>query len=486
MRKNFARQSARDKSEAFGDLDALRRFVVIAGFVCATLFVVIGLFYRFQFFGDASIFSYAVAVQDSWAFHWHNISNRSTVYIYAHVPAEFYARLTGDAWGAIQIYGFLFYGAQLLGLALTYALDRTKMRIILVFACVSSATVCPLIFGSPTEMWIAHACFWPALAAAHCTEQRWTGFAAFATFLPLAFTHEGALIFIVAIVAIILFRKDERVRFWHCFAAMSAVICIWLFVRGSLPPDNYTGKVLSAAAANVFNPEILLDRMLILLAATVAGFLLLFFVLRRAGLAYALNFSFGFALAALAAYWVFGSHELHADDRYYLRTVVIAATPALTVLAIGSAFTGQLIRAAEIAYNFPRAVYSGLGARALAAVLLLILVVHGAETARFAIAWRDHLQMFTRLVSEPSRAKFVEVDPEVPEYEELPWFSTLPYLSVLVAPDFKPARLAIDPRSDYFWISCATATASVRKAGAHGIPKQSREMIRDYTCRNRR
>jgi hypothetical protein len=57
---------------------------------------------------------------------------------------------------------------------------------------------------------------------------------------------------------------------------------------------------------------------------------------------------------------------------------------------------------------------------------------------------------------------------------------------VLVAPDFRPARLAIDPRSDYFWISCATATASVKKAKGRGIPVQSREMIRDYTCRNRR
>jgi hypothetical protein len=78
------------------------------------------------------------------------------------------------------------------------------------------------------------------------------------------------------------------------------------------------------------------------------------------------------------------------------------------------------------------------------------------------------------------------MDPEKPEYEELPWFSTLPYLSVLVAPDFKPARVAIDPKSDYFWISCATATASARKAGPRGIPAQSREMIRVYACRHRR
>lgn len=487
MHTGYARLSARAQSEAAEHLRLLHRLAGIAGFGCAALFIGVGLYYRFQLFGDASLFSYAVAVQDSWAFHWHNISNRSTVYLYAHVPAEFYARLTGDAWGAIKVYGFLFYGAQLLSLLLTYALDRTAQRIIFVFACVSTTAVIPLIFGSPTEMWFAHACFWPALAAAHCSRPRWSGIAAFVAFLPLAFTHEGALIFIATILTTVLLRKHEWPRFWQCLAATAVVLCIWFFVRSNLPPDNYTGKVLSAAASNVFNPEILLERMLILLAATVAGFLLLLFVLRRARLAYALDLSFGIALAALATYWLFGSHELHADDRYLLRTVIIAATPALAILAIGSAFAGQLHRAFEIVCSFPRSVFLAFGARAFAAALLLVLVVHGAETARFAAAWRDHLSMFTRMVTEQSRnARFVELDPENPEYEELPWFSTLPYLSVLVAPDFKPARLAIDPRSDYFWTSCATATQSVRKASAHGIPAQSREMIRRYTCEHRR
>lgn len=486
MRKGYARLFANAHSETPENLRLLRKLAVAAGFVCAFLFVAVGLAYRFQLFGDASIFSYAVAVQDSWAFHWHNISNRSTVYLYAHVPAEAYAHVTGDAWGAIRIYALLFYGAQLLGLALTYALDRTEERIVLAFASVSTAIVCPLIFGSPTEMWIAHACFWPALAAAHCTSQRWNWLAAFATFLPLAFTHEGALIFIGVILATILLRKGEWPRFWSCVAAAGAVVCVWILVRISLPPDIYTGKVLSAAASNVFNPEILLDRLLILLAATIAGFLLLLLILRRLKFPHSLQLSYAFTLAALVAYWVLGSHELHADDRYYLRTIVIVATPALAVLAIGSAFAGRLVPVFERVYRLPRAIFLACGANALAASLLLMLVVHGAETARFAAAWRDHLALFTKLVTESSRAKFVEVDPERPEYDELPWFSTLPYLSVLVAPDFKPARLAIDPRSDYFWISCATATASVRKAKGRGIPVQSREMIRDYTCRNRR
>jgi hypothetical protein len=486
LRHESSRRSKRGENETLNDVGNLRKLVVITGLASAFLFVAVGLGFRFQLYGDASIFSYAVAVQDSWAFHWHNISNRSAVYLYAHVPAEFYARLTGDAWCAIQIYAFLFYAAQLLGLALTYAFDCSKDRLIFVFGCASTALVAPLIFGAPTEMWLAHALFWPALAAAHCSSRRWIALAVFATFLPLSFTHEGALMFIAAILVTVLLRRGEVTRFWHCLAATGAVLAVWIYVRVNLPPDPYTGKVLSTAAKNVFNIDVLLDRMLLLITTATCGFLLLLLALRRAKFIAPVYVSYFIVVVVLMAYWIFGDPELHADERYYLRTAVIVLTPAFAFLAICLAYTEQLIPLAKFAYAIPRTLFALFGAQAIAGSLLLVLLIHGAETARFADAWHDHLVLFQKMVTQSSRSREVEIDAENPEYEELPWFSTLPYLSVLVAPDFKPARLAIDPRSDYFWTSCATATENVRKAGPNGIPVQSREMIRRYTCQHRR
>jgi len=486
LRYGFNRLPARGDSETLKDIVSLCKLVIVTGLASAFLFIVVGLCFRFQLYGDASIFSYAVAVQDSWAFHWHNISNRSSVYFYAHVPAEFYARVTGDAWGAIQIYAFLFYAAQLFGLALTYAFDRTKDRLIFAFACTSTALSVPLIFGSPTEMWLAHALFWPALAAAHCAERRWIVLAVFATFLPLSFTHEGSLIFIATILITVLLRRGELTRFWHCLAATAAVLAVWVYVRTSLPPDAYTGKVLISAAKNVFNLDTLLDRMILLIAAAIGGFLLLLFVLRSAKVSLATPISYFVVLAALTAYWIFGDPELHADERYYLRTAIILLTPGFAFLAVCVAFSGELIRPAKTFYGIPKTLFAWIGAQAAAGLMLLVFVIHSAETARFADAWSDHLSLFKTMVTQASRSREVEIDSENPEYEELPWFSTLPYLSVLVAPDFKPARLGIDPRSDYFWISCATATASVKKAGPTGIPAQSREMIRRYSCAHRR
>src|SRR5215469_14833291 len=81
--------------------------VVAVGLSWSVAFVAIGLGYQLELFGDGSIFSYAVAVDDAWAIHWHNISGRVFVYLFSILPAEIYVELTKDAHGAIVLYGLL-------------------------------------------------------------------------------------------------------------------------------------------------------------------------------------------------------------------------------------------------------------------------------------------------------------------------------------------------------------------------------------------
>ena len=58
-----------------------------------------------------------------------------------------------------------------------------------------------------------------------------------------------------------------------------------------------------------------------------------------------------------------------------------------------------------------------------------------------------------------------------------------PYLSVLVAPDFKPTRLVVDPDAGYFWLSCKTATQS--EADQHRHPGVGRRLVRLHACLHR-
>ena len=74
---------------------ALRRFVVAAGLVAAALSVIVGLAFDLQTYGDGSIFSYAVATREVWAFHWHNIATRAATYALTMAPGEITVALTG-------------------------------------------------------------------------------------------------------------------------------------------------------------------------------------------------------------------------------------------------------------------------------------------------------------------------------------------------------------------------------------------------------
>ena len=124
---------------------ALRTLVVAAGICWSVLFVIVGVGCGLQMYADGSIFSYSIAVEDAWKFHWHNISGRLFVYLFSYVPAETHVRLTKDAHGGIVVYGLLFFAAPLVGLVATYAADRSRGRIMLGYACLSTACLCPMM-----------------------------------------------------------------------------------------------------------------------------------------------------------------------------------------------------------------------------------------------------------------------------------------------------------------------------------------------------
>src|SRR3954467_15319888 len=129
----------------------LRTLLIGVGLCWSVAFVVIALMYELELYADGAMFSYAVAVQDVWAFHWHNISGRLAVYFLSLLPAEIYVGLSDDPHGGIVVYGLLFYLAPLVGLFGTFVADRSCGRVIFVHACCSTALLCPLIFGFPIE-----------------------------------------------------------------------------------------------------------------------------------------------------------------------------------------------------------------------------------------------------------------------------------------------------------------------------------------------
>lgn len=452
--------------------DRLRSLVIAAGIGWAGAFIVIGLGYRLQLYGDGAIFSYAVAVQDVWAFHWHNISGRLAVYIFSLRPAEAVVALTGSAAGGIVVYGLLWYAAPLVGLAATYAADRSNGRVIFSYACFSTALLCPLVFGFPTEMWLAHALFWPALAVSHHARPGLGGTAlVFAVFLALIFTHEGAVIFAAVIVATQGLRGLRDRAFLRAAAAFGVALAIWVAVKLTIRPDDYIASVLDRAASNVFDIGILNGGLVRLLAGTLLGYGVAYVALLRLARVNAHLYAASIVTVALAVYWLGFDHALHATDRYFLRTALVIATPVFAGLAV--------------LYGFPT---RPAVARAVAGAFVLVMLVHIVETAKFVTAWTRYkaavLALSQGQASDPTLGdpQFVSSARLGPDLNRLSWSSTTPYLSLIVS-NFDPARLVVDPAGNYFWLSCAMATASLDADRA--VPARARGRIRDYSCLHR-
>ena len=471
----------------------LRILVIAAGIAWSVLFVVAGLRFGLQLYADGSLFSYAVAAQDAWAFHWHNISGRLFVYLFSLWPAETYVGLTGDARGGIDLYGVLFYAGQLLGLAATFAADRSKGRIIFAYACLSTACLCPLVFGFPTEMWMAHAVFWPALAVCHYARPGIGGMiAVFAALLALVFTHEGALVFAAAIVSTLLLRGLRDAALLRAAGAFVVAMAIWALVKLVLPPDDYFASIIQNAALNFIEVANITSGMFLLLLVALGSYGIAILVFRRLVPAQAHICAAALVAVALAAYWLWFDQALHTANRYGLRTALLIGTPAFGALAAAYALSadGRLNLPVPLQTRLLGALATDRVAQAACGAVLLVMLLHAVETAKFVTAWAEYKGAVRALAmgtaSDPALGdrRLVSSARIDGRLNRLAWSSTTHFLSVLLAPDFAPARLVVDPGNNYIWLSCRMAVASEQAERA--IPVESRRLVRVHACLHRR
>ena len=474
---------------ARSDSDLLRAIVIAAGVGWSVLFVVVGLAYELQLYGDGAMFSYAVAAQDVWAFHWHNISGRLTVYLMTLAPAEAFVALTGNPGVGYAAYGLLFFAMPLLGLIATFAADRSRGRVIFAFACGSTAALGLLVFGFPSEMWMAHAWFWPALAVAHYAQRGVPGtILVFAALLALVFSHEGGFVLAGAIIATLMLRGLRDVAFLRAAGALLAVMAIWAAVKAIFPPDDYFAGVYVRAALGFFDVGLLRSGMVLLLFGAIAGYGIACVILARLTPARAPIYAALIVAVALALYWLGLDHALHASNRYSMRTVLVIATPLFGVPAALYALSADGRLTPSFMTRVMTAITRRVSARALAGLFLLVMLVHTVETAKFVSAWTSYKAAVQALAigtaSDPALGdpRFVSSDRIGADLNRLSWFSTTLYLSI-VAAKFAPARLVVDPSSNYFWLSCVTATANLDAERA--VPRDARALVRTYSCQHR-
>jgi hypothetical protein len=469
---------------------AFRHLIIGAGLTWSAAYVVIALYYQLELYGDGAMFSYAVAVRDVWPFHWHNISGRTSVFLLTLWPAETLVGITGDPWAGIITYGLLFYISPLAGLALTYATDHSPGRLIFAYACCSTALLCPLIFGFPTEMWLAHAIFWPALALGHYAKPTIAGAVlVFVALLLLAFTHEGAFVLLLAIVATLAPRGLRSTPFVRAMLSLMIILILAAATKIALPPDDYYADAFLRAALHFFDLKIFEVKVVLLLLAAVIAYGAIWLLFSIWLPKWECISALAILLGLLCIYWLHFDHSVHASSRYYLRTALVVATPLLGAMGAVAAMTREGIVLDRLAVM--QQALSSPSDRTLcvlASVFVVITLIHAIEIRKFVAAWSDYRNAIAALAmsSEADPAlgnpRFVSSERISPTLRPLSWFSTVPYLSVILS-NFSPNRLVIDPAGNYFWLSCATATRN--KDADLAVPVQTREMVAIYSCLHR-
>lgn len=455
------------------------RLIKAAGLAWAVVFIVVGLASHLQLYADGSLFSYAIADRASWAMHWHNIAQRSTAHVLVHMPAEAYVSVTRDAPGGIAVYGGLFFGAPLAGLALTWVLDRTTGQIHTLSACLATSLLAPLLFGFPSELWLSLALVWPVMASLH-GPRRWPWPVPLLLLLALAFTHEGGLLLALTGVAMLALRGWRDGEFLRALVMLAIAAAAWSTVKLAVPPDAYFASAYMRSAASFVDLGVVTRPAVVEVAAAAGGYVVLAVLLARLGFS---RPAAGAACLTIAAVGLAGfvfDLPVHAADRYPVRTVVLGGVVVLVVAAAAAPWSARLAEIPKTGEQWQRL---GLG------LMASIMAVHAIETARFVRAWGQYEDGVRALASgeasdpQLGNDRFVNSERLGDRLNRLSWYSTTHYLSVLLAPGFSPRRLVVDPDAGYYWLSCGMAKASEARASA--IAAGARELVRIHACLHR-
>jgi hypothetical protein len=307
--------------------------------------------------------------------------------------------------------------------------------------------------------------------------------------LALVFTHEGALLFAVAILTTLLLRDARGAVFSRAASAFLLIISIWVMARVTFPPDDYIADTLRSAALHVFDPSILGSGLILLLLYTFTSYGIAFFIVRRLTPGGAHIHAVWIVAVTLAVYWVWFDHALHGESRYYLRTVLLIVTPLLGTVAAVRALDADRRLSLSSLSRWMAASPGNVTARAATGAIVLLMLVHAVETTKFVAAWMNYQTavrgLATGAASDPTLgdSRFVSAQRISPDLNRLAWSSTTHFMSVLVAPGFAPTRLVLDPNANYFWLSCKTATAN--REAERVVPTDSRELVRVHACQHR-
>ena len=225
----------------------------------------------------------------------------------------------------------------------------------------------------------------------------------FAISLLLAFTHEGALLLLLTVLATLVPRGLRSTPFRRAIANLIVILMLAVTSKTLFPPDDYYADAFVRAALHFFDLAIFRVEVVVELLAAVIAYAAIFGLISIWLPKRACIYALGILLLLLCIYWGRFDHSVHANSRYYLRTALVVATPLLGVMAALVAMTREGIVLDPLA-KLQRTLISPRNRMcALASILVAVTLIHAVETGKFVTAWSGYRDAIAALaMSEES------------------------------------------------------------------------------------
>ncbi|HET9394451.1 MAG TPA: hypothetical protein VFO36_00225, partial [Nitrospiraceae bacterium] len=432
---------------------------------------------RVMLHGDGSYFVYAIALGEPWDFKWTEIATRASIYILTVVPSAFVDgvfNLSGDHVAAVN--GFTFYGVQWIQYLIVVMLAWRQFPHLLIFPLLQYALSTGLGFGFPSEILLAPGFLWICLFALIRQPVPWLLLCA--AFAGLCFSHELSIPSALLVLAFSWLKQrhiEPGQRFGSRLFACTAVaiLAVWLFVK-----LNGGSRGADSNAIYVFDPRRVLNYpALWLIAITV----LAIGAAARAKFArhrqplWAIGFAC--ALATALASLLLDSVQGRYDSA---RTLI-----AVWMIFLGLSFIFVMERP-EKDRKFPGP--AAPGAHAIKSVTVAILSINLTANVIFLYEWNKAINAFSSVVNTDPGTGRIEIvsddklrkimGPAATNLNDRMGFSwTWPYRSIVVAKDFRPAHVIVDPEMAHD--QCKKLSLQTQTSR---IPSDVIEAVSRYAC----
>jgi len=455
------------------------KLATIAVLICQTVLTLSAAYNRTMLFADGAYFNFVIAAGNPWGMHWNYFVSRLTVYLATVLPTAFIYEAFGLSGSDLaKLYSFEFDFVVLIQYVILAIIAWKRFPGLLLFPVIAFSFAVGLGYGFPSEMIIASSFFWICMFS--LTFAKVPFMLLSISFVALVFSHELS-IFGAILILLYTYTRSRNLEWSNTNRRVATAfylvgflaIAVWIYLKFTgHSPGGASNVIYILDPRRIFNNPTLW----VLALVSLACYIYARYVKPSCT-----------SLDVLAAAIISGLLTLICGNWFdFLQGRYDSARTlmALSMIGLGSLFVaGHAFRMSMSPALLQPACRSGLKLGLSAA-----LAVNIAASACFISQWttvRLQIEAITNQKGLSPEDRFISVDTlqidnptAAAMLKKVGYAWTLPFLSIMLAPGFEPARIIVDYADMYY--TCHSERLSSGKTSQ--IPASTIEGLKRYAC----